>query len=74
MNKFQPQEIRNVAFIGHGSAGKTSIAEAILYVTGASDRLGKVGDNSSIMDFDPDEIKRGNSINASVAFCEWSKK
>ncbi len=73
MKNYQPQEIRNVAFIGHGSAGKTSIAEAILYISGASDRLGKVGDNSSIMDFDPDEIKRGNSINASVAFCEWSK-
>ena len=73
MKIYQPQEIRNVAFIGHGSAGKTSIAEAILYITGASDRLGKVGDNSSIMDYDPDEIKRGNSINASVAFCEWAK-
>ncbi|MCH8207837.1 MAG: GTP-binding protein, partial [Nitrospinae bacterium] len=74
MKKFQPSEIRNVALIGHGSAGKTSIAEAILYLTGVSDRLGKVGDTSSIMDYDPEEIKRGNSINASVAFCEWEKK
>jgi len=73
MKKFQPQEIRNVAFIGHGSAGKTSIGEAILFLTGASDRLGKVGDNSSQLDFDPDEIKRGHSINASVAYCEWDK-
>ena len=73
MNKFQPQEIRNVAFIGHGSAGKTSIGEAILYLTGVSDRLGTVGDNSSQLDYDPDEIKRGYSINASVAFCEWTK-
>ena len=73
MKKFQPQEIRNVAFIGHGSAGKTSIGEAILYLTGVSDRLGKVGDNSSILDYDPDEMKREHSINASVAFCEWAK-
>ncbi|MGV7220207.1 MAG: elongation factor G [Nitrospinales bacterium] len=73
MKKFQPQEIRNVAFIGHGSAGKTSIGEAILFLTGVSDRLGKVGDNSSQLDYDPDEIKRGHSINASVAFCEWNK-
>lgn len=74
MKKFQPNEIRNVALVGHGSAGKTSIAEAILYLVGVSDRLGKVGDTSSIMDYDPEEIKRGNSINASVAFCEWEKK
>lgn len=73
MKNFQPQEIRNVAFIGHGSAGKTSIGEAILYLTGFSDRLGVVGDNSSQLDYDPDEIKRGHSINASVAFCEWTK-
>jgi len=73
MKNFQPTEIRNVALVGHGSAGKTSIAEAILYLTGVSDRLGKVGDTSSIMDYDPEEIKRGNSINASVAFCEWEK-
>lgn len=71
MKKFQPQEIRNVVLIGHGSAGKTSVAEAMLYITGVSDRLGKVGDNSSVMDYDPDEIKRGHSLSASVAFCEW---
>lgn len=73
MKKYQPNEIRNVAFVGHGSAGKTSVAEAILYLTGVSDRLGKVGDASSIMDYDPDEIKRGHSLNASMAFCEWNK-
>jgi elongation factor G len=56
--------------VGHGGSGKTSLAEAILYFSGVSDRLGKVGDVSSIMDYDPDEIKHGYSIDASVAFCE----
>tara|TARA_B100000686_G_C16804456_1_gene988910 strand:- start:7470 stop:9560 length:2091 start_codon:yes stop_codon:yes gene_type:complete len=65
--------IRNVGLIGHGGSGKTSIAEALLYVSGASDRLGKVGDISSVMDFDPEEIKRGHSINSSLAFLEWQK-
>jgi len=73
MKKFKIQEIRNVGLIGHGSSGKTSVAEAILYTSGVSDRLGKVGDISSIMDYDPDEIKRGHTISASLAFCEWDK-
>ncbi|MCH7622570.1 MAG: hypothetical protein IIB46_00625, partial [Nitrospinae bacterium] len=51
MKKYNVQEIRNVGLIGHGSSGKTSVAEAILYTSGASDRLGKVGDTSSIMDY-----------------------
>lgn len=71
MKKYDQENIRNVGLVGHGSAGKTSVAEAILYISGVSDRLGKVGDNSSIMDFDPDEVKRGHSINASLAFFEW---
>ncbi len=73
MKQFKIQDIRNVGLVGHGSSGKTSVAEAVLYASGSSDRLGKVGDNSSVMDYDPDEIKRGYSINASVAFCEWDK-
>lgn len=73
MKAYSPENIRNVAFIGHGGAGKTSVVEGILYLTGVNDRLGKPGDNSSVMDFDPDEIKRGHSINASLAFCEYQK-
>jgi len=73
MKKYSVQEIRNVGLIGHGSSGKTSVAEAILYTSGVSDRLGKVGDTSSIMDYDPDEIKRGHTISASLAYCEWDK-
>ncbi|CAI2718010.1 elongation factor G [Nitrospina watsonii] len=73
MKPYSPEQIRNVGFIGHGGAGKTSIVESILYLTGVSDRLGKVGDTSSVMDFDPDEAKRGHSISASLSFCEFQK-
>ncbi len=73
MKKYKVEQIRNVGFIGHGSSGKTSLAEAVLYASGVSDRLGKVGDASSVMDYDPDEIKCGHSINASIALCEWNK-
>ncbi len=73
MKQYSLQEIRNVGLVGHGSSGKTSVAEAILYTSGATDRLGKVGDTSSIMDYDPDEQKRGHTISASLAFCEWNK-
>ncbi|MEC7641722.1 MAG: elongation factor G [Nitrospinota bacterium] len=74
MKKYIQKDIRNVGLVGHGAAGKTSVAEAILFNSGVSDRLGRVGDNSSIMDYDPDEIKRGHSINASLAFLEWQGK
>jgi elongation factor G len=73
MKNYNIQEIRNIGLIGHGSSGKTSVAEAILYTTGVSDRLGKVGDTSSMMDYDPDEIRRGHTLSASLAFCEWEK-
>ena len=58
MKQFKLPEIRNVALVGHGSCGKTSIAEAILFTSGTSDRLGKVGDSSSVMDYDAEEAKR----------------
>lgn len=73
MKSYKVEQIRNVAFVGHAGAGKTSIVEGLLYLSGVSDRLGKVGDNSSIMDYDPDEVRRGHSINASFAVSEWEK-
>ena len=70
MKHYKLQDIKNIGLVGQGGSGKTSLAEAILYFSGVSDRLGQVGDVSSVMDYDPDEIKRGHSIGASVSFCE----
>lgn len=72
MKQYKLQNIRNIGFVGHGGSGKTSLAESVLFLTGVSDRLGKVGDASSVMDYDPDEIKRGHSISSSVAFCDFN--
>jgi elongation factor G len=64
--------IRNLAFIGHSGCGKTSLAEALLFSTGATKRLGKVDDGSSVLDYEPEEIKR--KITISSAFHHYSYK
>lgn len=71
MKAYKADAIRNVALIGHGGCGKTSLAEALLFASGAIDRLGKVDEGTTISDYDPDEIKRKISINATLAPCEW---
>ncbi len=71
MNKFTTAQIRNVCLLGHGDAGKTSLAEAMLFLTKASDRLGKTSDGNTVCDFDPEEIKRGLSIQSSLAPVYW---
>ncbi len=65
--------IRNVAFISHGGAGKTSLIEAVLYNTGATTRIGDIENGTSFMDFDPVEIERKFSINSKVASVTWNK-
>ncbi len=72
MKEYPPEKIRNVAVIGHGSTGKTSLAEGMLHATGATTRLGRVEDGTTVSDWDPDEQKRGFSVNLSVVPCEWN--
>ena len=65
--------IRNVAFISHGGAGKTSLIEAVLYNTGATEKIGNIQSGTSVMDFDQIEIEKQFSINAKVASVTWNK-
>ena len=74
MNPYQAKSIINLAVAGHGSSGKTSLAEAMLYLAGASDRRGKVDDGNTVCDYDPEEVRRRTSISAAVAPVEWKNK
>ena len=71
MDRDNSDAIRNVAFVAHSGAGKTSLTEAMAYVTGQTSRLGRVEDGNTISDFDPDEVERSMSINLSVVPCPW---
>ena len=66
MEKFTTSNIRNVCLVGHSTAGKTSLTEAMLYITKGSQRLGKIVDGNTVCDYDPEEVKRQVSISASV--------
>ena len=68
---YNTKQIRNLALLGHGECGKTSLAEAILYTAGATDRLGKVENGNTVCDFDAEEVKRGVSVSMAVAGLEW---
>ena len=72
MAKYDTAKLRNLGIIAHGGAGKSSLAEAILFDTGRIDRLGRVDDGTSTMDFEPEEIKRKISITSALDHCEWN--
>ncbi|MEW6600077.1 MAG: elongation factor G [Nitrospirota bacterium] len=69
---FDVEKIRNIAVIAHGGAGKTSLVEAMLFDSKATDRLGTTLDGNTVTDYEPEEIERKISISSSVAFCDWS--
>ncbi|MBO7161859.1 MAG: GTP-binding protein, partial [Clostridia bacterium] len=71
MAKYTSDKIRNICLMGHGGDGKTSLAESMLYLSKVTDRLGKTVDGNTVMDFDPEEIKRTMSVSASLANFEW---
>ncbi|AJE03458.1 elongation factor G [Geobacter pickeringii] len=72
MGKYDTAKLRNLGIVAHGGAGKTSLTEAILYTAGMIDRLGRVDDGTSTMDFEPEEIKRKITITSSLDHCEWN--
>lgn len=72
MKHYSSEKIRNIAFVSHGGAGKTSFVEACAYNAKIIERMGKVTDGNTISDYEPEEIKRGISINLSIIPIEWS--
>jgi elongation factor G len=74
MKEYSTEKIRNIVLLGHGGTGKTSFAEAALFVSGAISRLGKVEEGTTASDFEPDEVKRKVSINASLLPIEWKDR
>ena len=73
MKVYRTDEIRNVVLLGHGGCGKTSLVEAMAYVSGATNRMGKVTDGNTISDFDKEEQKREFSISTTLVPIEWEK-
>ncbi len=71
MKDYDVDKIRNVAVVGHGSSGKTSLTSAFLFNAGATSRLLKVDKGNTVTDYDPDEIERNISINSTLCHCEW---
>lgn len=72
MKAYNAKDIRNIAIAGHGGRGKTTLAEAMLYTAKATDRLGRVADGTTVLDFDAEEKKRKATVSTAVAAIEWN--
>ena len=73
MRVYEASEIRNVALVGHGHAGKTSLAAGLLYTSGATNRLTRADEGNTLTDYDEEEIHRKLTISTSLAYAEWKK-
>ena len=71
MKTYNANDIRNIVIAGHGSRGKTTLAEAMLYWAGLTDRMGRVADGNTVLDFDAEEKRRKTSVSSAVAPIEW---
>lgn len=71
MKTYAKENIRNVVIAGHGARGKTTLAEAMLFIAGLSDRMGRVADGNTILDFDAEEKKRKVSVSSAMACFDW---
>ncbi|MHB1295677.1 MAG: elongation factor G [Anaerolineae bacterium] len=74
MREYKPADLRNVVLLGHGSCGKTSLSEAMLFDSGATSRLGKIEERNTVSDYDEEEQSRGLSVNSSILPFEWHDK
>ncbi|HYH28538.1 MAG TPA: GTP-binding protein, partial [Actinomycetota bacterium] len=72
MKTYEPSSIRNVLLVGHGGAGKTTLAEALLFASGATTRMGSVEEGNTVTDFEPEETKKQISVSLALAPVEWN--
>src|SRR5260370_24419946 len=71
MKTYSPEAIRNVGLFGHQGTGKTSLAEALVFLSGATTRVGRIEDGNTVCDFEPEEIKKGLSVSLALTPVEW---